>query len=320
MPNFAIDRQQAAPLTMSNLSILIPTYNDICVSLVEDLHRLCSCAPQLNFEIIVADDGSTMQSTVSVNQQINNISHCRYILRPNNVGRAAIRNFLAQSAQYDKLLFIDSHMSVISDEYITRYLQYADTHPIVCGGYTIPQEIAQQPENLRWKYEMKCLHLQTAEERQNKTYANFHTSNFFISASVMRSHPLDERFRRYGYEDVLYGKHLLLSGIPIFHIDNPLGFCRFESNERFMTKTEEGLQTLYEFREELRDNSRMLQMAQKVTNLHLRPLLKCLYRTFRKPMRKHLTGHHPSLLVFNLYRLGYILSLPVSQQKEKTYP
>lgn len=298
---------------MRNLSILIPTYNDICVSLVEDLHRLCAHTPQLDFEIIVADDGSTNQSTISANQPINNISHCRYILRTQNVGRSAIRNFLAQSAQYDKLLFIDSHMSVIREDFIAHYLQYADTHPIVCGGYTIPQNVLQQPENLRWKYEMKCLHLQTAEERGKNPYANFHTSNFLISKNIMLAHPLDERFRRYGYEDVLYGKHLQLSGIPIHHIDNPLGFCRFESNERFMTKTEEGLQTLGELRDELRDQSKMLQMAQRLTALHLRPLLNCLFRAFGKSMRRHLTGHHPSLLIFNLYRLGYLLSPPTTQ-------
>ena len=129
----------------------------------------------------------------------------------------------------------------------------------------------------------------------------------------MLSHPLDERFRRYGYEDVLYGKHLSLSGIPIFHIDNPLGFSRFEPNERFMTKTEESLETLEEFREELKDHSRMLQMAQRLTALHLRPLLRCLFRMFGKSMRRQLTGHHPSLLIFNLYRLGYLLSLPAQE-------
>ncbi len=295
---------------MPNLSILIPTYNDICVSLVERLHHQCVCVPHLDFEILVADDGSTSQPSISANQPINDFSHCHYILRPQNVGRAAIRNFLAQSAQYDILLFIDSHMSVIREDFITRYLQYADTHPIVCGGYTIPKEVPPQPENLRWKYEMKCLHLQTAEEREKNTYANFHTSNFLITKSVMLSHPLDERFRRYGYEDVLYGKHLSLSSIPIFHIDNPLGFCRFEPNERFMTKTEESLETLEEFREELKDHSRMLQMAQRLTSLHLRPLLSRLFHLFHPTMRRHLTGHHPSLLLFNLYRLGYILSRP----------
>ena len=298
---------------ISQISILIPSFNSKCIELVDNLRSQADSIPGLDYEIIVADDGSTDTACVEANLVISDWPHCHYLIRKENVGRAAIRNVLARSARYDHLLFIDSHMSVIREDFIAHYLQYADTHPIVCGGYTIPQNVLQQPENLRWKYEMKCLHLQMAEERGKNPYANFHTSNFLILKNIMCAHPLDERFRRYGYEDVLYGKHLQLSGIPIHHIDNPLGFCRFESNERFMTKTEEGLQPLGELRDELRDQSKMLQMAQRLTALHLRPLLNCLFRAFGKSMRRHLTGHHPSLLIFNLYRLGYLLSPPTTQ-------
>lgn len=41
------------------LSILIPTFNDICVDLVQALARQCESIQRLKYEIIVADDGST---------------------------------------------------------------------------------------------------------------------------------------------------------------------------------------------------------------------------------------------------------------------
>ena len=293
---------------MSELSILIPTYNDICVNLVCDLQRCCMRVQNLTFEIIVADDGSTSEESIASNKKIGTIGHCRHIIRNENVGRAAIRNFLAQNARYDKLLFIDSHMSVISDDFILRYLSYADNHSIVYGGYTIPKEVRAQPSNLRWKYETHCLHLQSAETRSQEPYANFHTSNFLISKEVMLSHPLDERFKHYGYEDVLFGKTLLQAGIPILHIDNPVGFCRFESNERFVSKTEESIQTLHNFNDELIEYSRLAQLADRLRSLHLQTPLRFLFRLLSKSMRQHLTGQHPTLPIFNLYKLCYLLS------------
>ena len=44
--------------------------------------------------------------------------------------------------------------------------------------------------------------------RQQRPYQHFHTCNFVVSRDVMLTHPFDERFRRYGYEDVLFGKQL----------------------------------------------------------------------------------------------------------------
>ena len=62
----------------------------------------------LSFEVIVADDGSDIQKTIEENKAINQFSHCKYIIRETNVGRSAIRNFLASQATYPYLLFLDS--------------------------------------------------------------------------------------------------------------------------------------------------------------------------------------------------------------------
>ena len=92
------------------LSILIPTYNDACYNLVEELHRQ-ACEEDIDYEIIVADDGSTDENTIQTNARINNIPQCSYIMRNENRGRAAIRNFLAKTARYDRLLFMDCDMA-----------------------------------------------------------------------------------------------------------------------------------------------------------------------------------------------------------------
>ena len=186
-----------------SLSVLIPTYNDICVTLVQDLLDQCDDLKGLDFEILVGDDGSTSQAVIDANQKINTLPICRVIRRDKNSGRAAIRNFLAHEAQYDRLLFIDSHMSVIDADYIERYLGHADGDDILYGGYKVVGDKDTHRCNLRWKYEIACQETLTAENRARNPYANFHTSNFCIPREVMLSHPLDERFTQYGYEDVL---------------------------------------------------------------------------------------------------------------------
>ena len=121
------------------LSILLPSYNNVCDELVKTLQRQCeeceaSCG--LRYEIIVADDGSTDTSSVEQNKIINTIPHCRYIIRERNEGRAAIRNFLARQARYDRLLFIDSDLMVRHCGYIRRYIESSGSD-VVYGGYVI---------------------------------------------------------------------------------------------------------------------------------------------------------------------------------------
>lgn len=80
------------------LSILIPTYNTPCLSLVRDLQRQCEAAGT-SHEIIVMDDGSTDHTAIATNKGIDDMPGCRYILLGENIGRARIRNRLVGEAR-----------------------------------------------------------------------------------------------------------------------------------------------------------------------------------------------------------------------------
>jgi hypothetical protein len=125
----------------------------------------------------------------------------------------------------------------------------------------------------------------------------------------MLQYPFDERFRHYGYEDVLLGKVLRQHHVPIMHIDNPVGFCIFESNPDFVSKTEEGLRTLYQFRSDLRGYSRLLTFISGIHISLILTLIRLWHRMFGATERRNLCGSRPSLFIFKLYRLGYFLSL-----------
>jgi len=290
---------------MKDISILIPTYNHVCVELVSTLQQQASQLP-ISYEIIVADDGSTIASTIEANRAINEYPNCRYMEREENVGRAAIRNFLAEKASMSWLLFIDSDMVVRHPDFLRRYVDTPDEEAVWDGGICVGGDALQLKYNLRYQYERANEHLHTVERRQQEPYRDFHTANFMAPKLLMAQYPFDLRFRHYGYEDVLFGMTLEKHRIPIHHIDNPLSFEVFEENEQFLSKTEEGLRTLYTFRQELKSGSRILQRVDKIR--WLLPLLR-LYHQATKKLERRFLLRHPSLFVFSLYRLGYYATL-----------
>ena len=262
---------------MQSLSVLIPAYNCSCLSLVEQLHAQLEQAG-IPYEIIVGDDGSTDTSAIQANQPVNALSHCQYIVRTENTGRAVIRNFLAQTAQYEFLLLIDSDMSVVSESFIQNYLA-ADCQTVVDGGIIVCGNPDELQGNLRYLYEQAEAPRHTAAERQRSPHQHIHTKT-------------------------LHQHH-----VPILHIDNPLGMCTFETNAAFVAKTEEGLRTLHTFRNELRGFSRLLTFVSGIHLAIVRNLIRLWHQVFKKAERRNLCGSRPSLWVFKLYRLGYYLCI-----------
>ena len=309
---------------INTLSILIPTYNHVCTELVESLQAQASSLPNLEYEILVADDGSTDEYTIEENRIINQLDNCRYIERETNVGRAAIRNFLAQQAKHPWLLFIDSNMDVILSEYLSNYLNqikennadFEDSihikYGVIYGGYQIKRDDETKERlknNLRYIFESRCTQNGDYRERQANPYRDFHTSNFIVQRSIILKYPFDERFYHYGYEDVLWGKTLKDNHILIKHIGNPLEYDHFIGNMSFVSKTEESLRTLYQFREELEGYSKIIDYVQRLKRWHLSHLCQKLFPLFSLPIKARLTGNKPSILWFNIYKFLYYIHL-----------
>ena len=294
-------------MSMKALSILIPTYNDRCKLLVRELRQQAEAA-LLTYEILVADDGSTDADVIRENSEISQWEHCTYLIQPHNIGRAAIRNLLAQKAQYPHLLFIDSDMTLLRSDYIYKYVAMEGAD-VIDGGVTICGNADELKNNLRYRYEIAAEQEHTVEKRQQNPYRDFHTANFLIRRELMLTHPFDERFRNYGYEDVLFGKQLRADHIGITHIDNPMGFSTFESNDAFISKTEEGMRTLHAFQKELRGYSRLLTWIDGIHFPVILSVIRYCHKVFGTLIRRSLCGHHPCLYLFNFYKIGYFLSL-----------
>lgn len=292
-----------------HLSILLPSYNNRCLDLVESLQRQAAAIDGLEYEIIVADDGGKDKEVKAFNDAINRLPHCRYIKRTQNVGRACIRNFLASQAKGDYLLFLDSDVVIVNDDFLSRYLSIAAPDTVIDGGVTVIGNPCDMRSNLRFWYEHVSLPQHSPEERNKHPYQSVHTANLFVPREIFAEHRFDERFVRYGYEDVLFGKGLKLSGVGIRHIDAPVGLDKFEPNIAFVRKTEEALETLHFFERELDGYSSVITVDKALRRFRLRWLVRVFHKIFYPMMKLQLLSKKPSITVFKLYKLCYYATL-----------
>lgn len=290
------------------LSILIPTHNYVCLTLVADLQRQAE-ALGVPYEIIVADDGSTDAWIVEQNQAISTLPHCSVLSQRPNIGRAAIRNLLASHARYSHLLFMDSDGEVRSEDFLRRYVDSA-SHDVVCGGIIHSERCPSSAQRLRWRYEKAAEPRFSAVARQRAPYAAFRTFCFMIKAEVFgRTGGFDERIRRYGFEDVLFGHRLQQIGAQIHHIDNPLQNGDIETSDVYLRKVEESLCTLHDFSDEIGDESRQIRFMARLDRWHLTAFCHLLSRPLLPLLRRQLLSQHPAMPCLALYKVLFLLSL-----------
>lgn len=283
------------------LSVLIPTYNYVCTDLVKDLSKQL---PQ-DSEIIVADDGSFDSKCLQKNEEINQIMSCTYWKAEHNLGRAIIRNRLAEMAQGEWLIFMDCDARIINPLYLYEYLKNTDVD-VVCGGTATPPQCPSSDVSLRYLYERNYWEHNNADKRNKSPYSSFTTFNFMIRKEVFSQIKFDENIHSYGHEDTLFGKALMDKKCSIRHIQNPLMHIGLENNHLYLKKTEEAMDSLIKLKESLSDTSRLLIAYHKLKKLHLITLIKVWHRYTNRLEKNNLCSSKPNLLYFKLYKLGYV--------------
>ena len=303
-----------------DLSILLPSYNNVCVSLVQALQRQADALwgkldKPFRYEIIVADDCSTDAACIDANRVIGDMLHCRYLRMEQNVGRAQIRNVLISESRGDYVLLIDSDLFLCDDNYLYKYA--TSTADVVYGGTCIGGEGLAMVDNeantenlkgnLRYIYEKKAEPSHRAAFRQLRPNQEISVCNLYARRDIMEAHPFDSRFKAYGYEDVLFGKRLAESGIEVTHIDNPVLINEFEPNSVFVKKTEEAILTLCRFEQDLEGYSNLKTKVTTLGRYIPLSLFRLWHRIMKNKEKRNLTGPKPSLLLFKLYKLGFFL-------------
>lgn len=291
------------------ISVLIPTYNYVCYKLACDLHRQLS-AYGGEYEIIVAEDGSDDQETITENDKVTMLSGCVHFVRKENIGRARIINYLVREAKGEWCIIMDSDAEVVSDDYIRKYAGcMTDGADVFVGDLVNPDSLPQADATLRYKYEKAAERFRTAEFRNHHPFERFCTFNFMARRDTLLEVPFDERCTEYGYEDTLMGLELKRHGKRVSHIDNPLRHLGFDSNAVFLRKTETALHTLKKIEGSLLPYTGMGRLVLRIRAAHLTALVKVIYRLARPLLRYNLLGNRPDLTFFSFYKLGYFLSL-----------
>ena len=339
-------------LNKEGLSILIPLYNQVGVALAMALSKQVEqCAKEekkknegkgnandtisLGFEIIFADDGSADATARQRNAIIAQLPYCQYIERPKNVGRSAIRNFLAHTAHYSHLIFLDGDVAIKRGNFVQTYLAHRNDADVIIGtlhfsrmqvacdtaediiGHTkrAKEETKKTTEpvlyddNLKYRYEQQFLAKHPVKKRMQQPYASFRTTNFMVRRDLLLAYPFDETFHEYGYEDTLFGKQLKEHGATLIHLDNAATIADYEDNATFVAKTEESLRTLAAHAHQLQGYSTLLHTANKLECLHLQPLIAFVFKLFKGLLHKNLCSNSPSVFLFNVYKLGYYINL-----------
>ena len=291
------------------LSICIPVYNYDVGSLVKDLHFQAKEAGY-PFEMILMDDASD-ETFREINKSIE-LENVRYIQLNENIGRAKIRNRLAEEAKFSFLLFMDCDSAVASRLYIGNYIRVIDSWTVCCGGRIYEGKKPADSTYLRWKYgvERECA---SVSERNKNPNSGFQTNNFLIHKSIFEKVKFNEDLIGYGNEDTLFGLELLEQKVIIQHIDNPLIHTGLESASDFLEKTENGIENLHRVELLLREkypkyinHSRLMRTKLFLQKLHLLGCVSKLFSMMKRLMKNNLLSKNPSLMIFDLYRLGLL--------------
>ena len=292
------------------LSILIPTYNYNIAPLVNELQEQCNLIPELQYEVIVYDDGSDLFH--SENSQINKLLNCSYTILEKNIGRSAIRNLLAKNASFENLIFLDADVRIISENFIATYLNHIKNNPdyeVVYGGIVYQKEQPNNNQLLRWTYgnDREALN---ASERQKNPYLAFLTLNFLIKKNVFTKVSFNENIPNLRYEDLLFSHDLMLEKINIAHINNQVVHNGIETSEVFLEKTNSSLHGL----KYLLDNKNIDYNYARISRVYSKNkntlfIIRIFYRLLNKLLIKNLLGAKPSLFVYDIYRLGYLSNI-----------
>lgn len=291
------------------LSILIPIYNFNVVDFIKDLkNQADSCG--IEYEILCLDDFSN-DDIKKENEELGNMEYVFYEELPKNIGRSKIRNKLAQKSQFPYLLFLDCDSKTVDKQFVKRYINSIDPDKITYGGRCYESQAPKSTsEYFRWWYGMNRETISVAQ-RKKQPYHSFMTNNFLIPKTIFNAIKLDEQLIGYGHEDTLFGLELKKQGIEIRHINNPLCHIGLENFEVFIAKTEEGIRNLKKLIDEnkMDDSVKLFRYYKLLKKIGVEKKVLNYYQKNKAFILQKLQENEPNLRWFDLYKLGYLISL-----------
>ncbi len=289
---------------VSELSILIPIYNQDVIKLVQDLLAQCR-ELTTRFEIVLYDDASK-EKYRKLHRPLNLEPEIRYVELRENIGRAAIRNRLAQDANYSYLLFLDNDSALPDNQFVKRYWESNnhDAADVIIGGTIYEDDPQSDAFMLRWTYG-KEREERTAAQRSEHPYQSLTLNNILIKKATYLMFPLSTALNGYGHEDTKFGWELERAGIPIKHVDNPVIHLGLEVASDFLKKTKQAVKNLYQLylTEENLPATKLITSYELLKKARLRRAFLFCFQPMKELVLDNLRSPEPSLKYFDLYKL-----------------
>lgn len=288
------------------LSILIPSRNYPPEKLVKAL-QLQRAELSEEIELIVCDDGSQ--------PPLQPIPEVIWLRNDSSMGRLFSRKRLAEQARHGHLLFLDADVLPVSDTFLKEYVALVpQCSAVLVGGITYGN---QAPTGCELRYQFgKMREAKSAGKRNRNALRHYNSANFLIKKSIFLTLCNEVNTKAYG-TDLLISQFFAAHQIQVKHLHNPVEHLGLEDNQTFLKKSLAAVHTLSKTLKGRPQtlNHRMGKWFVRLKKMKLLFIVRFFFKKFEKKMRKNLLGKNPSLLIFDLYRLGYLCIL---DEQEKT--
>jgi hypothetical protein len=145
--------------------------------------------------------------------------------------------------------------------------------------------------------------------RRNKNpYKCVLFNNTMVKKDLFDKIGFEKKITQYGHEDTVFAYNLSKIKASILHIDNPVLHNDVDLNSVFLSKTHksiENLNLIYKTNLIEPNFVTFLKVYNKLKKIKLNYLFALIYKLFKGFFTYNLTSKHPSLYVFELFRLSY---------------
>ena len=205
------------------ISIIIPCYNQ--GAYLQDAIDSVKAQTYTDWEIIIVDDGSNDEETISIIKSINEEKVAIYFQQ--NLGVSVARNIGAQYSKGDYLLFLDADDKIVNN-YLKTAINAFNLNDNLSYVYCDIQEFGDTN---------KYRNLEQLDIRKTLIHNQTHVSGIMKKSLWIQSKGFDPLFRK-GWEDWDFMIRILILDFEYLKISEAMLFYRIRNQSRDKTAIE----------------------------------------------------------------------------------
>lgn len=294
-----------------SITICIPVFNQYIGELASVLMQQAG-AVSTRVEVYFVDDFSE-----ELYKKDNRFAASRFKFRyeelPANIGRAKIRNYMADQSEASHLIFLDGDTVVEHSDFVSQYIDSLHKSPesVYCGGTYFQNRNFEQNKMLHWMYGSRVVANLHSRRDLNGRF-HFMSSNFMIAKDIFNEVRFNEDLRDYGHEDTIFGYELRKRDVDIVGVDNAVLHGSLDTTEEFLMKVTHLVENLRKMRKSGKfegplSEIRLVQVADNLQKCGLNLPYLWFFEMIKNMVTKNLHGSKPSLRLLNMYKLYLFL-------------